>query len=73
MINWRLKELIVERCGSQVDFSMKIGRSQSYVSEIIRGRRPFSDEEKASWAQALDVNPAIIEQTDETALEEVNQ
>jgi transcriptional regulator with XRE-family HTH domain len=73
MINWRLKKLIVERCGSQVDFSMKIGRSQSYVSEIIRGRRPFSDKEKASWAQALDVNPAIIEQTDKTALEEDNQ
>ena len=73
MINWKLKKLIVERCGSQVDFSMKIGRSQSYVSEIIRGRRLFSDEERASWAQALEVNPAIFEQTDEKASEEGNQ
>jgi len=73
MINWRLKKLIVERCGSQVDFSMKIGRSQSYVSEIIRGRRPLSNEEKASWAQVLEVNPAVIEKADETVLEGGNQ
>ena len=65
MINWGLKKLIVERCGSQVDFSMKIARSQSHVSEIVRGRRPLSDEEKEIWAKALNVNPAIIEQVDE--------
>jgi hypothetical protein len=62
MINWELKRIITERCGSQVNFSMRIGRPQSVVSEVVRGIRRLSDEEKACWAKVLDVDPGLIHQ-----------
>jgi len=66
MINWRLKRLIIERYRTQAVFSLKMRRPQSYVSEIVRGRRRLSDEEKGSWAKALDVDASLIDSDDKT-------
>jgi hypothetical protein len=53
MTNWNLKSLIVERFGTQADFAMKIKRQQSFVSEVISGRRQLSEKEKKLWAEEI--------------------
>ena len=60
MTNWNLKSLIGERFGSQADFAMRIKKQQSFVSEVIRGRRQLSEEEQKIWAEELGCNPEKV-------------
>jgi hypothetical protein len=57
MINWELKHRIVEGFGRQADFALKIGRTQSAVSEVIHGRRQLSLAEQKRWAKELFCKP----------------
>ena len=52
-MNRRLKARIVEQFGCQVDFAMAIGRDQSFISQVVRGRRRLKPEEAGRWAQVL--------------------
>jgi transcriptional regulator with XRE-family HTH domain len=50
-----LKAAIKGHSMYQVAFSEKVGRSESFVSHVIKGRRTLSAEEKAKWADVLEV------------------
>ena len=52
-MNWKLKERICEIFRTQIDFAQRIGKSESKVSLIVRGRRVLSPEDKQRWAKLL--------------------
>ena len=52
-MNKALKSMIVLKFGTQDDFAARIGVSRSFVSNVIRGRRKLSFEEKVLWAAIL--------------------
>ncbi len=52
-MNWKLKARIYERGLNQADFAQKIGAHESFVSQVIRGRREISREQQELWAEAL--------------------
>jgi len=56
----KLKARIIERFGSQFDFSQAIHEHESLVSKVIRGRRKLSLEDKKKWAKALKCNPVEL-------------
>ena len=60
MTNWNLKSLIVEKFGTQADFAIKVGRQQSFISEVLRGRKKLSEEEQKVWAEHLGCNPEKV-------------
>lgn len=60
-MNRRLKAKIIERFGSQADFSQKIGVDESVISRVIRGRRVLSPEDQAKWSKVLGCDPSIME------------
>jgi DNA-binding transcriptional regulator YdaS (Cro superfamily) len=51
--NWALKARIVERYGSQVNFSPVVKMHPTKLNMIINGHRPASPEDAKSIAQAL--------------------
>jgi len=53
-INWKLKEKIVDTCGSQADFARLMSLDDTYVSKIIRGRRKLDEVGQRLWAGVLD-------------------
>ncbi|RJR40788.1 MAG: DUF739 family protein [Desulfobacteraceae bacterium] len=57
-MNRRLKAKIVEKYGSQWQFSRAIGIHESIISGVIRGRRALSEEDRKVWAHALEEEPA---------------
>lgn len=59
--NWLLKSLITARYGTQADFAQEIGRVQSFVSEVVRGRRELNAQERQRWARALEIDEIIFE------------
>ena len=52
-MNFKLKQKIIQRFGTQSDFAPVIGKGETYVSKIIRGRRALDPEAKKKWAQVL--------------------
>lgn len=53
-MNKILKAKIVEKYGSQVEFSKIIGEHEAIVSRVIRGHHNLTPEERLRWAIALD-------------------
>ena len=51
-INWKLKQKIVERFGTQYGFSLVIRQRESIISQVIRGRE-LSSEQRVEWAREL--------------------
>jgi len=49
----RIKSLIVLRFGSQTDFAKEVNNSESFVSRVVRGRAPLSEEMKKKWVKTL--------------------
>ena len=60
-MNLRLKAAIVAKCGTQTAFATFVGRADSYISEVIRGRRNPSAEERHSWALILQTDESIFD------------
>lgn len=56
-MNRKLKAKIVEKFGTQADFSQEIKIDETLVSKVVRGRRQLSDESKKIWAKVLDCKP----------------
>jgi len=59
-VNRRLKAKIVERFGTQSDFSEAIKTQESTISRVVRGRRELNEEDKKAWAKALGAELAIL-------------
>jgi transcriptional regulator with XRE-family HTH domain len=59
-MNRALKAKIFEKCGSQVEFAMKIGVDESIVSRVLHGRRILSEREKQRWAEVLQIDAGLI-------------
>ena len=52
-MNKRLKGKIVEKFGTQFEFSKAVNDHESNVSRVIRGRRKLGDEDRKTWADVL--------------------
>jgi len=57
IVNWPLKQRIIEIYRSQADFGAVIKESECVVSRIVRGRRQLPPEKKREWASALRCKP----------------
>ena len=51
----KLTGRIIEKFGSRRAFASAIGRSESEVSNFIRGKRKFTQNDILIWASALDI------------------
>lgn len=52
-MNRKLKGKIVEKFGTQFEFSKTINEHESNISRVVRGRRKLSQEDKKLWLDAL--------------------
>ena len=52
-MNLQLKMKILEKFGSQWSFAKRINIHESYISQVIRGKRILSPEKKDEWARIL--------------------
>ena len=53
-MNRKLKARIIEKFGSQSDFSEAIKMQESTISRVVRGRRELNEEDQKIWAEVLD-------------------
>jgi len=58
--NLNLKAMIIKRYGTETDFAVKLGTFPTIVSQVVRGTRALSIEEKEKWARYLECEPAEI-------------
>lgn len=59
-INLSLKMKILEKFPTQADFAKVAGTTENVVSEVIRDRRPVTDEIRNKWSKILRVKPESI-------------
>lgn len=52
-MNFSLQVKIKEKYRRQYVFAGKVGRSDSFVSQVISGRKELEKKEKSKWAKAL--------------------
>ena len=52
-MNTKLKLKIIEKYGSQAEFSTIVGEDESLVSRIVRERRTIDFNRQKKWADAL--------------------
>ncbi|MHC5074587.1 MAG: helix-turn-helix domain-containing protein [Planctomycetota bacterium] len=52
-MNWKLKRKIIERYGTQADFSKAANVDESIISRVIRNRKKLSKEEQKRWSKFL--------------------
>ena len=57
-MNRKLKGKIVEKFGTQFEFSKTINEHESNISRVIRGRRELSQEDQKMWAEVLGAESA---------------
>lgn len=55
-MNKKLKAKIVEKFGTQFDFSKAINEHESNVSRVVRGRRELNEKDKKVWAKILEMD-----------------
>ena len=65
-MNWELKQKIVEKCGSQVDFAHLVKCNETLVSKVVRGRRTLDPDKQIIWAEALHSTPRELFGRDQT-------
>ena len=53
-LNIPLKIRIIEQYHSQINFSKVVNMHYTKVSMIVNGHRELSDDQKKTWAKALD-------------------
>jgi hypothetical protein len=61
MPNLLLKAKIVERFGTQADFSKAIGKDPVFVSQVIRNRKVLNSNGRRTWARVLGCKMDIFE------------
>jgi len=52
-MNFRLKEKIILKFGSQVRFAFELGEHEGVVSKVVKGWRSLEEDKKKKWADAL--------------------
>ena len=52
-MNFRLKEMIIKKFGSQADFALAMKEHESVVSRVVRGRYSLPTGKRQKWAKAL--------------------
>ncbi len=60
LINKKLKAKIIERFGYQFTFAQLLQVHESVVSEVVRGWRRLSPEQKEKWCALLDCDQNIF-------------
>lgn len=60
-MNKELRLKILEAFGTQSDFAAKIGKHESMVSRVVRGRKALSKEDARVWSEALGCDRSILE------------
>ena len=55
MSNLKLKAVIIEKFGSQSNFSQEIKVREPVISRVINNRHSLSQEERERWAKMLGV------------------
>jgi len=63
-MNRCLKAKIIERFGSQADFSEAIGVHEAIISRVVRGRKILSPETQNLWAKTLKCSSEIFKQNE---------
>jgi hypothetical protein len=56
-MNIKMKMLIIEKFGSQANFSMIVNEDESAISRVIWGRRLLNIEQQKKWAKFLGCKP----------------
>jgi hypothetical protein len=52
-MNFKLKEQIIKKYGSQADFCFSVKEHEAVVSRVVRGRYDLPADKKEKWARAL--------------------
>ena len=52
-MNFKLKQKIIEKFGSQIRFAHEIGEPETIVSKVVRGWRGISLDKQNKWAKVL--------------------
>ena len=52
----KLRGRIVEKFGSQAEFSREIGQSEQIVTAKLAGRSSFTQDNIIKWSKALDID-----------------
>lgn len=52
----KLRGRIIEKFGSQAEFSKKIGQSEQIVTAKLAGRSSFTQDNIIKWSKALDID-----------------
>ena len=52
-MNKSLKLKIIEKFGSQAEFSMAVKEDESAISRVLRGRRKLRPDDRKKWARVL--------------------
>jgi hypothetical protein len=60
MLIFLQKARIVERFGTQVDFSEAIGKDPVFVNQVVRNRKVLDPTGQRTWAKALGCNMEIF-------------
>jgi plasmid maintenance system antidote protein VapI len=60
MKNLKLKLVILKKFDTQANFAMKIHCHESFVSQVIAGRRKISNDQARLWLRALNCKPYLI-------------
>jgi transcriptional regulator with XRE-family HTH domain len=64
-MNKFLKLKIIEKFGSQAEFSMVVKEDESTISRVLRGRRKLRPDDRKKWAKVLGCLPEDIFSYDE--------
>jgi hypothetical protein len=52
-MNFKLKQKIIEKFGSQIRFARVVGEPETIVSKVVRGWRIISSDKQNKWAKVL--------------------
>ena len=52
----KLRGRIIEICGSQAEFSKKIGQSEQSITAKLSGRSSFTQGNIIAWCEVLDID-----------------
>lgn len=51
----RLRQRMKDVCGSQLNFSKEIGRSNSYITNVLMGKSEITSSDIVKWARYLKI------------------
>jgi hypothetical protein len=52
----KLRGRIIEICGSQSEFSKRVGQSEQSITAKLSGRSSFTQDNIITWSQVLDID-----------------